>query len=83
MMKDAKSRSVPTYFVRFEDLVANPEPELNNVMKFLLGVSDLTGTNAERRIGEVLAMDKSSTQTYSLKDTTRSLNGNINRYTAE
>ena len=56
MMHDAKVRAAPILFIRFEDLVANPEPELRSMMSFLLGQSDLTGTNAERRIQEVLAM---------------------------
>ena len=50
MMNDAKFRRVPMLFIRFEDLVMNPEPELRNMMSFLLGQKDLTGTNAERRI---------------------------------
>lgn len=56
MMQDAKSRSAPILFIRFEDLVADPEPELRTMMSFLLGKRDLTGTNAERRIQEVLEM---------------------------
>ena len=50
MMHDAKHRQVPMIFVRFEDLVRDPEPELYNMMRFLLGEKDLTDTNAERRI---------------------------------
>ena len=69
-LNDARSRQVPVLFVRFEDLVTNPEPELYRMMKFLLGEMDLSGTNAERRIKEVLAMGSKATQTYSLKDTT-------------
>ena len=61
MMKDSKFRDVPMLFIRFEDLVMNPEPELYNLMRFLLGIRDLTGTNAERRIKEVLAMDQKAT----------------------
>ena len=56
-MKDAKHRDCPILFIRFEDLVMKPEPELHNLMKFMLGTSDLAGTNAMRRIKEVLAMD--------------------------
>ena len=81
--KDAKFREVPMLFVRFEDLVNNPEPELNNIMSFMLGMKDLTGTNAERRIKEVLAMDQTATQTYKLKDTTRQRNANGHRYTKQ
>ena len=55
MMNDSKFRKVPMLWIRFEDLVMNPEPELTNVMRFLLGKKDLTGTNAERRIKEVIA----------------------------
>ena len=83
MMRDAKFRNVPMLFIRFEDLVMNPEPELYNMMSFLLGVRDLSGTNAERRIKEVLAMDQRATQTYSLKDSTKRNNGNAHRYTPE
>ena len=61
MMKDAKFRDVPILFIRFEDLVMDPEPELYNMMRFLLGKKDLTGTNAERRIKEVLAMGQGAT----------------------
>ena len=61
----------------------NPEPELYNLMRFMLGKRDLSGTNAERRIKEVLALGQKATQTYSLKDSTRKLNGNQHRYTAE
>lgn len=56
MMNDAKSRCVPILFIRFEDLVMDPEPELYSMMSFLLSKRDLIGTNAERRIKEVLAM---------------------------
>jgi len=54
-------------FVRFEDMLMDPEPELSNIMRFLLGIDDLTGTNAERRIKEVINMGHKATQTYKLK----------------
>ena len=52
-------------------------------MRFLIDRNDLSGTNAERRIKEVLSMGEQATQTYSLKDTTRRLNANIHRYTQD
>jgi len=61
----------------------NPEPELYNLMRFMLGKHDLTGTNAERRIKEVLSMGTQATQTYSLKDSTKKNNANVHRYTVE
>jgi hypothetical protein len=36
----------PIYIVRYEDLVTNPGPELEGIMKFLLDLDDLKGTNA-------------------------------------
>ena len=45
-LADARARQVPILFVRFEDLVMNPEPELEKMMKFFLGEVDLTDTNA-------------------------------------
>lgn len=83
MMDDAKFRNVPLLFIRFEDLVMNPEPELYNLMRFMLGKRDLTGTNAERRIKEVLSMGQKATQTYSLKDSTKRNNANVHRYSSE
>ena len=71
IINDAKTCGVPMLFVRFEDLVLDPEPELRNIMKFLLDLPDLEGTNAERRIQEVIAMGHKATKTYSLKDTTQ------------
>ena len=50
-------------------------------MRFMLGTKDLSGTNAERRIEEVLAMDQSATLTYSLKESTKKNNANVHRYT--
>lgn len=81
MMDDAKYRKVPTLFVRFEDLINNPEPEIKSMMRFLLNESDLTGMNAERRIQEVLSMGQGATLTYNLKATTKMKNANKCRYT--
>ena len=83
MMKDSRFRDCPMLFVRFEDLVMDPEPQLYDIMKFLLGVRDLSGTNAERRIKEVIAKGAAATQTYNLKDTTKKCNANVGKYTAE
>ena len=44
------------------------------MMKFMLGIKDLTGTKAERRVKEVIAKGASATQTYQLKDSTKKFN---------
>jgi hypothetical protein len=50
ILRDARLHKVPTLFIRFEDLVAKPKPELENIMRFLLEIESLEGTNAARRI---------------------------------
>lgn len=41
--------------------MANPRVELHKLMKFILGMDDLTGTVIEQRIEDVLAMGTAST----------------------
>lgn len=82
-MDDSGRQKAPILFVRFEDLVTNPEPELMKIMRFLLNEKDLTDSNAHRRIKDVLAMGKSATVTYSLKDTTTKFDANRSKYSAE
>jgi len=52
LMDDARLNSVPTLWIRYEDLVTDPETQLMNMMRFLVGRRDLAGTNAERRVKE-------------------------------
>ena len=80
MIDDAKFKRVPTVFVRYEDLVNNPRPELEVLMKMIIGVNDLTGTNADRRIDDVIAKGSKATQTYSLKSNTGKFNANAHLY---
>jgi len=50
-------------------------------MRFFLGIDDLTGTNAERRIKEVIAMGHGATKsTYRIKSTTLKFNAQGRRY---
>jgi hypothetical protein len=37
VMKDAALRKVPILWVRYEDLIIDPEPQLCNIMQFMLG----------------------------------------------
>lgn len=69
-MQDTKLRCVPSLFTRFEDLVRDPKPELENMMKFFCNLSDLEGTNAQRRVNDVISQGKEKTKTYELKDNT-------------
>ena len=47
------SVSIPTYFVRFEDIIRNPQLLLNEIFKIAFSVESLEGTILERRIEEV------------------------------
>lgn len=73
----------PLYIVRYEDLVLEPKDTLMGLFAFLLGVRDLSGTNAERRIDQVLAMGRKATITYNLKETTGQLNMHEDKYSPE
>lgn len=72
----------PIYFVRYEDLCNNKQEELEGVMKFLLGVPDLKGTNAQRRIEQIVA-DKGASQPYRLKATTGKFNIHAPKFNKE
>ena len=52
-------------------------------MKFLLHETDLSGTNAERRISDVIGLGREATMTYKLKDTTFKFCGNNHLYSAQ
>lgn len=50
-------------------------------MKLITGLSDLTGSNAERRVNEVLALGQEATKTYALKNYTLNQNAHIKLFT--
>lgn len=35
---------IPVYIIRYEDIVANPEPTLKGLLEFILNVEDITNT---------------------------------------
>ena len=46
----------PIYICRYEDLVTDSKKELEGIMRFLLDIDDLSGTNCERRIEQLSKM---------------------------
>jgi len=60
-MRDANLRKVPVLWIRYEDLVEDPEPHLTNLMRYMINLKDISGTNGERRIKEVIAKGKGAT----------------------
>jgi hypothetical protein len=83
VLHDARKRTVPTIFIRYEDLCERPDVQLNNIMKYITGLNDLTGTNAERRVNEVIAKGHKATQTYDLKDSTKRFNSSSKFFNRE
>lgn len=73
----------PLYFVRYEDLVLKPKETLMGLFAFILSEKDLTDTNAERRIDQVVNMGSKASISYNLKATTGQLNIQEKCYTPE
>ena len=52
-------------------------------MKLLLNLDNLEGTNAQRRVDEVIGMGPDATKVYKLKDNTKIPNKNVSIYSAD
>ena len=59
----------------------NPEPELRDLFKFILGLDSLEGTVIDKRIKDVMAMGAKKNQTY--KPRQGGTNRNISNYLRE
>ena len=73
--------SIPTYFMRYEDLKMNPGPALDGLFRFLLDVESLEGTIVEKRIQEVTAAGFATKSAYRLKSTSSNLSRQKHMYT--
>lgn len=76
-----KNGKNPIYIVRYEDLVNDSKAEMEGVMKFLLDVDTLEGTNCMRRLEQMAAMGSKAGTSYKLKSTTGKFNVNAPMYT--
>ena len=75
--------SVPTLFVRFEDLRVDPAPVLTDMFKFILDVDSLEGTLCERRIKEVTSPNFNQSRAYAIKSASPSLCRNRHLYSEQ
>jgi hypothetical protein len=50
----AEEKKLPVLFLRFEDLITNPEAELKKIFPFILRMNSIEGTVVETRIEEVV-----------------------------
>ena len=74
--------TIPTYYLRYEDLVLNPEPVLMELFAFLLDVESIKGSVVERRIQDYCAKGKKGGSVYKLKaDPAKNLSRNVGMYT--
>ena len=73
----------PLYIVRYEDLVQNTKETLMGLMSFILEKKNLSGTNVERRIDEIVSKGNAAAQTYRLKDTTGQFDVHKSKYSPE
>ena len=64
---DSISSRIPTYVVRFEDLLVDPTPIMKDLFRFLLDVPNIEGTVLEKRIDEKCAPKNSPKALYKLK----------------
>ena len=63
-LRRAEKTNQIIYFFRFEDVIANPKKEINEVMRFALGMESIEDTVLEHRINEVLNWDPAKNQGY-------------------
>ena len=75
-------QAIPTYYVRYEDLLIDPRTVLTELFCFLLDVTSLEGTVLEAQIARHTA-DLDSKAVYKLKNKTRSLCRSAHMYTEE
>ena len=74
------AQSIPTYFMRYEDLKLNPQPVLEELFCFLLDVQSIQGTVVERRIQELTQSGFQDKTFYKLKSTSTDLSRSRHMY---
>jgi len=57
-----KKKKIPLHFIRYEDLLSDPEPVLKRTLEFIMGVPDISGTRLERYVKT--AVSEKSPQMY-------------------
>ena len=77
------SETIPTYYVRFEDMRTEPARVLCEMFSFLYEVGSIEGTILEKRIVEKCAGGSGPKSAYKLKSTSNSLCRNSHMYSDE
>ena len=76
-------KSIPTYYMRYEDLRNNPIPALIELFKFLLDVTTIEGTVVEKRIHDIARSGNRTKAIYKLKSSSTNLSRNVFMYSEE
>lgn len=78
------SQEIPTFCIRYEDLVSDPVPTLLELFEFLFEVPSLKGTVCEERIKQVTEKGTASSTVYKLKSSnTSKFNRSAHMYNTE
>ena len=77
------AKTIPTHYVRFEDMRTEPAKVLKDMFCFLYEVKSIEGTILEKRIDEKCAGGSGPKSAYKLKSTSSSLCRNAHMYTDE
>ncbi len=51
----------PLYIIRYEDMINDAKNTYEGIFKFLLEIDNIEGTNAQRRVEEVVKAGRSAT----------------------
>ena len=62
------AETIPTYFIRFEDMITEPVPVLLECMKFILDVKSIEGTIVEQRVIQKCGDGSRPKPAYKLKE---------------
>ena len=60
-------QAIPTYYVRYEDLVLDPLPTVTNIMRFMLDTPSIEGTICEQMVAKACEQGIRGKQTYAFK----------------
>ena len=77
------SETIPTFYVRFEDMRTDPATVLCEVFRFLFEVESIEGTVLEKRILEKCCSKNQPKAVYKLKSNSASLSRNAHLYNDE
>jgi hypothetical protein len=67
---------IPVHIIRYEDIVATPEPALRSLLEFILNVDSIAGTKVEQNLQ--LAVSEASPQIYKPRE--GKINGNVDKF---